>query len=386
MISYVLFLDSGEIFGIIPSKDSPLENFDLILLRDDGATAELSDDDEEPELGKTEDPKEQKATRKGDAAAWLANKEVNKTMTKMIKGEHEKTKFWNECSDFLSPGSVHDWDAMAAQWNMFVGKREKDNENNVVKFYRKQGSMLEHYYEFGAKSNNIRATLQPHLTRILSLNAAHRAPVDAPLTALNAPGPLATHGPNSVTAENREFNNMVPVVPLNMSNATVLTSQTSGPLVYPGQQPLLCGSKKRKLCRAPQVCATCGHYRHHNRTHNNNHQGSCAVGRDDYNSDRALQGWCPCVECMSCAENVGYAKPLLIEKIKINSLRTCNKCGHYKDHGQYKGHHTKSECNVNDLQIRIKYIGYCSCEKCDALASAMGQEKPAHPRKLYCKK
>ena len=56
MISYVLFLDSGEIFGIIPSEGATRENFDLILLRDDGATAELSDDDEEPELGKTEDP------------------------------------------------------------------------------------------------------------------------------------------------------------------------------------------------------------------------------------------------------------------------------------------------------------------------------------------
>jgi hypothetical protein len=158
-----------------------------------------------------------------------------------------------------------------------VGNREKENQNDVVAYYRKHGHMLEAFFESWGKSKNIKATLQPNWKRIESLTKDHHAAVDTRVTAVSAPGPLPPHGPNSVTTDNRDHSNMVPAVPLNMSNATVLTSQTNGPLVFHGHLQQFDKTKTRKMDRAPQVCSTCGHFRHHNILHNKKRLQECWV-------------------------------------------------------------------------------------------------------------
>jgi hypothetical protein len=186
--------------------------------------------------------------------------------------------------------------------------------------------MLEAYMDLSGKSNKIKSTLQQHQRSIDSLTEEFRAPFFGPITSLDAPCPKATHGPSSDPLENTDFSNMVPLVPLHMSYATVLTNQKNGPLVYPGQlqQSFITNDKKRELDRdrAPQLCSTCGHYRQHNSIHNQKHVIKCAVREDLYSIDRSVKGWCSCSECMEGAKNVGYTKPALVVK-QMRSLKTC---------------------------------------------------------------
>jgi hypothetical protein len=62
---------------------------------------------------------------------------------------------------------------MADAWNEFVAKREKSGLNETIKYYRKHAHMLESFFESGAKSNNIKATLQPYLMTIEDLSKIH---------------------------------------------------------------------------------------------------------------------------------------------------------------------------------------------------------------------
>ena len=86
---------------------------------------------------------------------------------------------------------------------------EKSGQNETIKYYRKHAHMLETLFESDAKSNNIKATLQPHLECLENLRKINRAPVDPPAITLNAFGPLATHGPNCMTSENEDHSNML---------------------------------------------------------------------------------------------------------------------------------------------------------------------------------
>ena len=313
-------------------------------------------------------------------------------MAKNVVGEHEIKKFWNDLSNYQMIGehAARDWGSMAEDWNKFVAEREKSNGNNVIKYYRKHPHMLEAFFLSGGKNLNIKATLQPHLSSIESLMREHRNPVDAPITAVSAPCPPATHGPNSSDVDNRDLRNMVPVVPLQMSSTSTLTSQISGPLLIPGQieQSVANNSlKKRTLERAPQLCSLCGHYRLHNKTHNDKHNGICTVPKELYSSDTSLNSWCPCLECTIGAESVGYSKPIFNEKEK-RSWKTCIKCGHYKDYGSYQDKHLNNRCDVpeeTEVNNRIRYHGYCACESCMAAAALEGQEKPGKLRKAYKK-
>lgn len=308
-------------------------------------------------------------------------------MAKKIAGEHEKNKFWEEYNTYNSTGEhgVRDWSIMADAWNEFVAEREKSGQNEVIKYYRKHAHMLESFFESGAKSNNIKATLQPHLKSIEILSKNHRTPVAPPVTALSAPGPLATHGPNCMTSENKDHNNMVPSIPMSMSHASVLTVQKSGPLIYPGQiqQFRRKTTKKRSLDRAPQLCATCHHYRHHNAVHNLSHVFACTVPSHQYSVDIS-KGWCPCSDCIEGAKTVGYEKPIesTVNKGK-RALKTCTLCGHYKDYGFYQGQHVNKTCAVDKGEVRNKYKGYCNCNHCEATAFSMGREKPIKIRKIY---
>lgn len=385
-----ILIDTGESFGIIPSEETTQlrDDFDLILLGDSGTKAELSDDEEsDSDMNHPGG----KSTGKGDAAAWLAKMEGTKTMAKKIAGEHEKTKFWDEYKSYQSTGEhgIRDWSSMAIAWNMFVAEREKRKENDVVKYYRKHAHMLESFFDSGGKSNNIKATLQPHLRSIERLTTEHRTTVSEPTTALNAPGPNATHGPNSTPSDNADYSNMVPMVPLHMSYAKVLTNQKSGPLIYPGQlqQTLTQNVKKRQLDRAPQLCSICGHYRQHNNIHNEkhgmNHGVKCNVHVDAYSEDRSHNGWCPCQECSEGAEKVGYSKPEIVVKHN-RALKTCKKCGHYKDYGHYSTHHSNTDCRVlEEDKIVDKYKGHCSCDHCIATLLNTGKDKHTKLRKIY---
>ena len=114
-------IDTGETFGIIPtSAIINKADFDLILFKDDGEEAEISDDDEAVESLYHE------ATGKGDAAAWLAKMEGTKTMAKKIAGEHEKAKFWRDYNNYQtrSEYGTRDWCAMAHQSRVRRRKRE----------------------------------------------------------------------------------------------------------------------------------------------------------------------------------------------------------------------------------------------------------------------
>lgn len=211
----------------------------------------------------------------------------------------------------------------------------------------------------------------------------HRKPVAAPTSAFSAPGPAPTHGPNSSAIENRAYSNMVPLIPLNMSNADVLAKQISGPIVYPGQDYQLSTQtmKKRKFDRAPQVCSICLHFRQHNDLFNDMHKSGCSVPEHLRNTDDSANGWCSCQDCANGAKSVGYSKPDQIIKAK-RSLKTCNLCGHYKDHGFYKGSHLNNVCSLIEPPEREKYKGYCSCLRCEEFAAAKGQQKPLKLRKV----
>ena len=380
--------DTGERFGIIPSDENRdvnyEEDFDLILLGENGFTAEISDDeDSESDIQSSK----QILNGKGDAASWLARMEGTRTMAKKIAGEHEITKFWEEYKKYQSIGEhgIRDWSSMATAWNLFVCEREKKKENDVIKYYRKQSHMLESFFDSGGKSNNIKATLQPHVKSIGNLMREQKTPVVGPSTSLDAPGPKATHGPNSDTVQINDFSQMVPLVPLHMSYATILMNQKSGLLVYPGQleQTPAKNEKKRPLDRALQLCITCGHFRQHNRIHNGKHIVKCAVQEDAYSTDRSIKGWCSCPECKEGAEKVGYSKPDIMIK-NARSLKTCKKCGHYKDYGYFSDNHSNTECSVLEENYAMdKYKGYCKCKKCISTALLRGKEKPPKLRKLY---
>ena len=361
-----------------------MNDYDLILLGENGSTADLSDDeDSESDIQSSK----QNSGGKGDAAAWLAKMEGTKTMAKKIAGEHEKNKLWEEYKNYQSIGEygMRDWSSMATAWNLLVCEREKRKDNDDVKYYRKQGHMLEAFFDSGGKSNNIKATLQPHTRSIGNLIKEHRTLVIAPSTSLDALGPKATHGPSSDVIQNNNFSQMVPFVPLHMSYATILTYQKSGPIIYPGQleQTPAKNEKKRQLDRALQICITCGHFRQHNRIHNEKHVNKCAVLEDAYRIDRSIKGWCSCPECEEGAAKVGYSKPDVVVK-SVRSLKTCNKGGHYKDYGHFKDKHSNTECNVleRDCEI-VKYKGFCRCETCNFTALLLGKDKPLKLRKLY---
>ena len=98
----------------------------------------------------------------------------------------------------------------------------------------------------GGKSNNIKATLQQHIRSIDGLIKEHRTPVVGPCTSLDAFGPKATHCPNSDGIESNDFSQMVPLVPLHMSYATILTDQKNGPLIYPGQLEQTAAKNEKK--------------------------------------------------------------------------------------------------------------------------------------------
>ena len=361
-----------------------MDDFDLILLGENGSTAEISDDeDSESDIQSSK----QNSRGKGDAAVWLARMEGTKTMAKKIAGEHEKKKFWEEYKNYQSIGEygIRDWSSMATAWNLFVCERERRKENDVVKYYRKQGHMLGAFFDSGGKSNNIKATLQPHIRSIDNLIKEHRTPVIAPSTSFDALSPKATHGPNSGAIQNNDFSQMVPFVPLHMSYATILTDQKSGPIIYPGQleQAQEKNGKKRQLDRALQLCVTCGHFRQHNRIHNEKHVIKCAVLQDAYSIDRSIKGWCSCPECEEGAAKVGYMKPDVVVK-SVRSLKTCKKCGHYKDYGYFSDNHSNTECSVlQEYHVIDKYKGYCNCEKCISTALSKGKDKPPKLRKLY---
>ena len=190
-----------------------MNDYDLILLGENGSTADLSDDeDSESDIQSSK----QNSGGKGDAAAWLAKMEGTKTMAKKIAGEHEKNKFWEEYKNYQSIGEygMRDWSSMATAWNLLVCEREKRKDNDDVKYYRKQGHMLEAFFDSGGKSNNIKATLQPHTRSIGNLIKEHRTLVIAPSTSLDALGPKATHGPSSDVIQNNNFSQMVPFVQL----------------------------------------------------------------------------------------------------------------------------------------------------------------------------
>jgi hypothetical protein len=100
----------------------------------------------------------------------------------------------------------------------------------------------------------------------------------------------------------------------------------------------------------------------------------CNVPIHLWSTDILNKGWCPYHGCVSGAESVGYDKPLTHNRAK-RSLKTCNLCGHYKDHGFYKENHMQNKCNLDDLPIREKFQGYCSCAHCEVTANLSGQEK-----------
>ena len=321
---------------------------------------------------------------KGDAAAWLAKMEGTKTMAKKIAGDHEKTKFWDEYKSYQLIGEhgVRDWSSMAEAWNVFVAQREKENQNDVVKYYRKHAHMLESFFESGGKSNNIKATLQPHLRSMETLSKLQRAPVSAPSAASNAPGPPATHGPNSTSSENMDFSHMVSLIPMQMSNAIILTNQKSGPLVYPGQLQQTSAQKVKKkiLERAIQVCLICGHYRQHNSLYNEKHIGKCNVPEEVHSIDRSLKGWCPCPECNTGADSVGYTKPVIADKRK-RAFKICKTCGHYKHVGYYSVQHSVTDCRVLEENRRQNiHKGYCPCDICVATDTMQGSRKLAKLR------
>jgi hypothetical protein len=317
---------------------------------------------------------------KGDAAAWLAKMERENVMAKKIKGEHEIQRFMNDIPPLIDGHGSRDWGSMAMKWNEFVAEREKLGNNTVIKFYRKQPHMLESFFGSSEKSLNIKATVQQYQLAIDSLTTIHRTPVDNPVTDKSAPRPAPSHGPDSIIAENRDFSNMTSVLPLQMIHVSALTSQSSGPLIIPGQvNQVNKKDLKRIRERAPQICCTCGHYRSHNKKHDINHNGTCTVSKEMHSTDRSLSGWCDCLECATGAASVGHCKPVIVEKEK-RSWKTCGTCGHYKDHGSHK-----DRCNIPnaDEGSRILYVGWCVCEICLTLADLNDYTKPVKLRKIY---
>jgi hypothetical protein len=187
-------------------------------------------------------------------------------MAKKIKGEHEIQRFMNDIPPLIDGHGSRDWGSMTMKWNEFVAEREKLGNNTVIKFYRKQPHMLENFFGSSEKSLNIKATVQQYQLTNDSLTTIHRTPVDNPVTDKSVPRPAPSHGPDSIIAENRDFSNMTSVVPFQMIHVSALTSQSSKPLIIPGQVSQ--GNKKylkRIRERAPQICCTCGHYRSHNK-------------------------------------------------------------------------------------------------------------------------
>jgi hypothetical protein len=168
-----------------------------------------------------------------------------------------------------------------------------------------------------------------------------------------------------------------------LRNAPVLTLQKSGPLIYPGQTQQFRGEKIkiRSLDRAPQLCTTCRHYRHHNTVHNKSHLLTCTVPSHLCNLDQS-NGWCPCSDCVKGAENVGYEKPIQSVNKGKRALKTCTSCGHYKDCGFYQGQHVNKTCSVEKGEMKNKYRGCYNCNHCEGTAFSMGRDKPLKIRKI----
>ena len=367
------------------TEENLQDNIDFILLGDGGAEAEESDDDD---ANDSLESTNKRYDDKGDATAWFARMEGTRTMAKKVAGEHEKKKFWDEYKRYhcICEHGTRDWSSMAEAWNSFVAGREKTGDNEVVKYYRKHAHMLETFFESGSKSNNITATLQPHLKAIENLIKDHRVPVASPTTSVNAPRPSAIYGPNAISDinTNSDFSQIVPLIPLSMISAAVLTTQDCGPIVYPGQlqQTNVKNSKKRALDRALQQCMICGHFRQHNLKFNDKHIGKCIVPESNYSTDRSLKGWCPCLECVAGAEIVGYCKPLPIIK-EMRALKTCKICGHYKHAGHYKQDHSNTDCRVaHEDKCHDRYQGYCPCDHCIETTLSSGREKVRKLRKI----
>ena len=137
------------------------------------------------------------------------------------------------------------------------------------------------------------------------------------------------------------------------------------------------------LDRALQLCSTCGHFRQHNRIHNEKNVIQCTVPEDAYSIDRFVKGWCSCPECEEGAEKVGYSRPEILLKT-VRSLKTCEECGHYNDYGYFSENHSDTECDVpEEYYVIDKYQGYFECKKCISTALSRGKDKPPKLRKLY---
>jgi hypothetical protein len=68
----------------------------------------------------------------------------------------------------------------------------------------------------------------------------------------------------------------------------------------------------------------------------------------------------------------------------VRSLKTCKKCGHYKDYGYFKDNHSNTEFYVLERHCVIgKCKGYCAYEICVLTALLQGKDKPPKLRKLY---
>jgi hypothetical protein len=132
-IVHSIVLDTGETFGIIPSEETRShvlqnENFDLILLGDEGATADASDDEVISNSDIETGSKQRHKSGKGNAAAWLATMEGTKAMAKKVAGEHEKNKFWEECTTYDSRGTES---VIGVSWQMH-GMSSSLKERNLV--------------------------------------------------------------------------------------------------------------------------------------------------------------------------------------------------------------------------------------------------------------
>ena len=99
---------------------------------------------------------------------------------------------------------------------------------------------------------------------------------------------------------------MVSTLPLNMSTANALQIQKQGPLIYPGQTPpvIVDVSNKRTLDRAPQICSTCLHFRHHNILYKDMHYNRCVVPANLRSTENSVEGWCACKDCVEGAESL----------------------------------------------------------------------------------
>ena len=82
-----------------------------------------------------------------------------------------------------------------------AGRPKIGSEIDLANKRKKSESQIKLRKEQAAGSSHFnRGTISPY----------RKKPVDPPSTAKNAPGPLATHGPNCMISGNKDHSNMVP--------------------------------------------------------------------------------------------------------------------------------------------------------------------------------